>query len=297
VKHIIGITAWRRPEFFLAAMRSMLVADRPDVHYLIRIDHDPHPNVLWVADWFADRVRGRVDIRLAKPYDPVTNGLANLPDNNVLSMMHETLGYDAEYYHCTEDDVLVSRDYFGYHESAHALHPYAFNATACSLDLQHEPGPLNFHLARDSVRALNVAASYRRPVLEEALRYLPLDYLKDPIGHLARTFPNADASSYWGIDGALGRTRNAMGRSCVVPVIGRAYHIGYIGARCWPICDLPVVPGYPHRHGPQVEGTLMQQAQKLMTMTAEEYNERAEMKDHVVYDLGASFGPVTVLLS
>lgn len=297
MRHIIGITAWRRPEFFLAAMRSMLGSDRPDVHYLIRVDHDPDPGVLWVADWFASHVPGRVDIKVAKAYDPVTNGLANLPDNNVLSMMHEVLEYDAEYFHCTEDDVLVGKDYFGYHETAHDLHPYAFNASACSLDLQCDPGPLNVHLARDSVRALNVAASYRRPVLEEALSYLPLDYLKDPIGHLARVFPNSDVSSYWGIDGALGRTRNAMNRSCVIPVVGRAYHIGYIGARCWPVCDLPVIPGYPHRHGIPVEGTLMEQADQLLKMSAMEFNERAEMKDHVVYDLDASFGPVTVLLS
>lgn len=298
MKHLVNITAWRRPEFFLATLRRMALADRTDVAYRIRIDHNHHPAVLEMAKDFADQLIGnRVEIFLSEPYDQVTNGLPFLPDNNMLSVMHESLAYEAEYYHFTEDDVVVNRNYFDYHESGHALDPDAFSVSAYSPDLQHVVTDENVKLARRTVHTLTVASSFRRPVLEEVARYLPLSYLKDPIGHLGRTFPHSNPHDYWGIDGALSRTRHVTGRLCMVPLIGRAYHIGYIGSRCWPTCDIPVKPGYPHRHGPVLPGTLEEQADTLLSMTVDDYNKIAEMADHVVYDLDQSYGPVTQLLS
>jgi hypothetical protein len=222
----------------------------------------------------------------------------------MLQALHESMEYGADLIHMIEDDIFVSVGYFDYHRSAHELAPDAFCVTACRPD--PDASALAPQGARQAIlRALapTVGTSFRPERLREVLDYLPMSYLDDRVGHLRRTFPDHPCAPHlWsGIDGSLGRVRHKTGRLTVFPEVGRAYHAGFIGAGCEDeACNGNTVrDGYnngPHRHGTGLTGTVEERAVQLLEMRAEDFNQRAGIRDHVWFDLDMDYGPVTELV-
>lgn len=293
---IVNVIAWRRPDFLLAALGRLALADEPGLHYRINIDHDPDPAVLTAAQSFADRIGGdRVEAIHRGPFHDQG------PTRNMLMALHESMDYGADLIHLVEDDVFPSLGYFTYHRSGHELAPDAFCVTACNpAPVAEWVTPENYGSAMLKRLAPTVGTSFRPGRLAEILKYLPVSYLDDRVGHIRRTFPRHPCRpTQWnGIDGAMGRVLRQLGKQSVFPVVGRAYHAGFIGAGCEDgACNgNKTRDGYsngPHRHGTGLTGTVEERAAQLLAMRAEDFNARADVDDHVWFDLDVQCGPVT----
>lgn len=297
---IVNVIAWRRPDFLAATLIRLARADRPGLHYRINVDHDPDLRIFRPLGQFADAVaKHRIELFEREPCKDQG------PTRNMLQALHESTEYDADLIHMIEDDIFVSSEYFEYHHSAHDLVPDAFCVTACKPDLDAAPvGPQNAHQVTLRPFAPTVGTSFRPERLREILAYLPMSYLDDRVEHLRRTFPNHPCAPHlWsGIDGAMGRVRHLMGRPTVFPEVGRAYHAGFIGAGCEDeACNGDTArDGYnngPHRHGAGLTGTVEERAVQLLKMRAEDFNERAGIRDHVWFDPDVDYGPVTEVVT
>jgi hypothetical protein len=296
---IVNVIAWRRPDFLLATLTRLAAADMPNLHYRMNIDHDPDPDVVRVSHDFADKVGAdRVEFIQRGPCEDQG------PTRNMLMSLHESMEYGADLIHLAEDDVFPSVGYFEYHRSAHELAPDAFCVTACNpAPVAEWLTPENYPKAMLKPLAPTVGTSFKAARLEEILKYLPPSYLNDRTGHLRRTFPRHPCKPHrWnGIDGAMGRVLRHMNKLTVFPVVGRAYHAGFIGAGCEDrACnDNTTRDGYsngPHRHGAGLTGTVEERAAQLLDMRAEDFNERADVGDHVWFDLDLAYGPVTEII-
>jgi hypothetical protein len=296
---IVNVVAWRRPDFLLATLMRLAKADEYGLRYRINVDHDPDPLVPEVISRFAWNVGSkRVDVVHREPC--TDQG----PTRNMLQALHESMEYDADLIHMIEDDIFTCVDYFTYHRSAHQLAPEAFCVTACKPDVgAPAPTPQSAHQATLRPFAPTVGTSFRPERLREVLDYLPMSYLDDRMEHLRRTFPDHPCAPHlWsGIDGAMGRVRHRMDRLTVFPEVGRAYHAGFIGAGCeGGACNGNTVrDGYnngPHRHGTELTGTVEERAEQLLAMRAEDFNQRAGIRDHVWFDLDVAYGPVTEVI-
>jgi len=297
--HLVNVIAWRRPDFLRATLIRLAAAHRPGVRYRINVDYEPDIRIFPVIEQFATAVgQGIVEIVYRGAHH--NQG----PTRNMVHALHEGLASGAEYIHLLEDDVFINKDYFAYHESAHALVPDAFCVTA------YNPQPPVHDPAYDDAAfvrpyAPTVATSYRRDRLAQILQYMPLSYPDDMVGHNARTFPGHPcAPDEWaGIDGTLGRVMYKIGGVTVYPMTNRAYHAGYISAPCaGEACGHTTtrdgLNNGPHRHGAELEGTIDERAAKLLAMTADELNALSEeiTRDYVWTDLDADYGTVTRLV-
>lgn len=296
----MNVIAWRRPDFLLAVLTRLSLADTPEAHYRINVDHDPDPAVEDVVSTFVEMVGSR-RVEVARR-DPCSD---QGPTRNMLQSLHESLDYaDADLIHLIEDDIFVSLGYFEYHRSAHELAPGAFCVTACKPDLYAPPvGSQDAHRVTLRPLAPTVGTSFRRDRLGEILSSLPMSYVDNRVEHLRRTFPDHPCAPHlWsGIDGAMGRVRHRMDRLTVFPEVGRAYHAGFIGAGCEDeACNGDTTrDGYnngPHRHGSGLAGTVEERAAQLLKMRAEDFNARAEIRDHVWFDPNVNYGPVTEIV-
>lgn len=296
---IVNVIAWRRPDFLLATLTRLALADSPEAYYRVNVDHDPDPAVFDVIRHFSNQVgNGRVGIARRGPC--ADQG----PTRNMLQALHESMDFDADVIHMIEDDIFVSLGYFDYHRSAHELAPEAFCVTACNPDLGAAPvGPQGGHQVTLRAFAPTVGTSFRRERLAEILAYLPMSYTQNRVEHLRKTFPQHPCAPHlWsGIDGAMGRVRHRMDRLTVFPEVGRAYHAGFIGAGCEDeTCNGDTVrDGYnngPHRHGTGLTGTVEERAAQLLKMRADDFNERAGIPDHVWFDPDVDYGPVTEIV-
>lgn len=297
---LVNVIAWRRPDFLLATLMRLAKADIPEARYRINVDHDPDPLVPEVIDRFTWNVgRSRVEVAQRGPCNDQG------PTRNMLQALHESLDYGADRIHMVEDDIFVSLGYFEYHRSAHELAPDAFCVTACNPDPDMTRiGPQNAHQATLRELAPTVGTSFRPGRLKEILSYLPMSYLDDRVGHLRRTFPQHPCAPHlWsGIDGAMGRVLRRTGKRTVFPEVGRAYHAGFIGAGCEDeACNGDTIrDGYnngPHRHGTGLTGTVEERAEQLLLMRAEDFNDRAGIRDHVWFDPDVDYGPVTEVVA
>lgn len=298
--HIVNVIAWRRPDFLHATLIRLAIAHKPEVRYRINIDHDPDERIYPAIKEFSAKV-GEANVEIIERGPHHNPG----PTRNILCALHESLDYGADYIHSLEDDIFVSKDYFAYHESAHALTPGAFSATA------YTPQPKNPFTADDHDAAFlrplspTVAVSYRPDRLAQILKWMPLRYLDDMVAFNARTFPDhpCGPAEWAGIDGTLGRVRRKIGGHTVYPIVNRAYHAGYISAPCaGEACGnantRDGLNNGPHRHGAELPGTIEERALRLLAMKADELNALSEAvtRDYVWADLDADYGPVTRLV-
>jgi hypothetical protein len=297
---IVNVIAWRRPDFLLATLNRLAIADVPDAHYRMNVDYEPDPAVFGIIKGFAEKVgTSRVETIERGPFH--NQG----PTRNIVCALHESMEYGADFIHSVEDDIFVNKDYFAYHASAHALHPKAFSTTAYTPTPKQPVEPADHDAAFLKDYSPTVAISFSAHSLRRILRLMPLKYLDDMVAFNARTFPDhpCGPAEWAGIDGTLGRIRRRLNGQTVYPVVNRAYHAGYVsapcaGGACGGDTTRDGINNGPHRHGTDLTGTIEERAQTLLAMKAEDINalSAAETRDYVWTDLDADYGPVTRLV-
>jgi hypothetical protein len=192
---------------------------------------------------------------------------------NILSGIKDAMKLKGDLIHVVEDDVMVSRGYFDFHEAAHEAASDVFAVSACrNQNLPGKsPGPAFHH---GSYQSLGV--SFRPDVAACITKHEKAAYYGDMIGYCKRNWPGSlIPPGHAEQDGLINRIRESAGLTTVYTDHPRAFHAGFYGY---------------NRPGLKLTGTIEERSARILGMSSEEMNEYAgEMKDHEVIDLDEIF--------
>lgn len=278
---VVIVPAWRRPAFLLACLDrlEMAAAGRGDLRFLIALDRGVSDGVRQVARDFSRRWPGQTRVIRRNPHPYTGNSF------NVLSAYREALQLWTNYpelVHLVEEDVLVGRDYFHFHDLAHKLAPDAFSVSAC----RNQNYPLSADPPQDDTAIYpnpmyqSIGVSFRPARLRQVAPHANPTYLRNPIGYCKRAWPNSRIpQAHAEQDGLLHRIAEASNLRTYYPLTPRAYHVGFVGY---------------HRRGAELEGDVRTQADCILSMTADELNAVAySYPDHNTIPLDGPREPVS----
>lgn len=268
---LVIVPAYKRADFLLATLQRLRIADDGDVYFWICLDRGCGADVRIVAEEFASQLPGRVSV---KERDHVHRGNSY----NVMTSYQEALDTDADLIHLVEEDIFVGADYFDFHRRAHELCPDVFAVSACRnqnhpFPIGREPeaheGTVYTHRSYQSL-----AVSFRPEKLHLVLPHVNRAYFSDMVGYCTRTWPNSALNAWWSEqDGLIHRVIEQHQLTTAYGAVARAYHAGFAGY---------------NRDGRKFDGPIDQRAEKLLSMSSEELNDRAiSIKDHDVIELDA----------
>lgn len=274
MKEIVIIPAWRRPDFLKAALTRLLVADDGIPEYWICLDRGYLATLFPVTSWFKKQLgrRARIGARMH-----VYKGNSY----NVLMSYRDALAEGADVVHLVEEDILVGADYFDFHRRAHELAPDTFSVSACrnqQFVMGHEPPEDDTAVWRHAAYQ-SLGVSFRRERLRAVLPHLKPAYFSKPVAYCRNWFPHTAINpSNAEQDGLLHRLSENAGLSSTYAAVPRAYHAGFTGY---------------HRRGKLPPGGVDARAERILTMSAQELNERAgSYPDHATIPLDGARRPV-----
>lgn len=261
MKHAVLVPAWNRPDLLLACLERLALAVTDDVQVVVSLDRGFREECAEVVRMFSGTFPVLYLREMERhPY----------PGNsyNVLSGLLECQRTEADLIHVVEDDVLVARGYFAFHEAMHRAAPDAFAVSACRNQNGSGAGAAYRH---PSYQSLGV--SLRSETVATLGRHAVPDYFRDMVGYCRWAFPDsAIPPGHAEQDGLINRIREARGGRTVYAARPRAYHAGFYG--------------YNRAGTPLTEGTIAERARRILEMSSEELNRRAgPLKDHEVVDL------------
>jgi hypothetical protein len=263
MKHVVLIPAWRRPDMLHACLTCLEQAAPDGVSVVVSLDRSYDPECRTVAEKFSRRF---TSIYLREMHDHPYRGNSY----NVMSGIRDCMRLPWSLLHIVEDDVLVARGYFRYHEAMHRIAPSAFAVSACRNQNQIRPRSEAAYL-HPSYQSLGV--SMRRDVADRITAHDGPGYYGDMVRYCQRMFPGSIIpAGHAEQDGLINRIRESMGAKTVYTTRPRAFHAGFHGY---------------NRPGTQLtEGTVEQRSARILAMRSEEMNALAgELKDHEVIDL------------
>jgi len=166
---------------------------------------------------------------------------------NTLELYKEVLATDARLVYLVEDDIIVEKDFFRWHEAVQKKGDYA-----CSWVGGHgsDEGkdPSQYVEIRDNYSSLGTC--WRREQLAGVVEHCKDEYYGNMLGYVVRRFPNSPlGDKYWEQDGLIVRVLAERGLTAAAPCVKRAYHIG--------------VTGYHRPTGPRFTGSLQQRVEQL----------------------------------
>lgn len=280
----VVVPAWRRPAFLLACLERLEVAvgGRRDIRFLIALDRGHTREVSNIAADFYRRRPAYTKVVRRQPHGYHGNSF------NVLMSYREVLaplGAD-DLVHLVEEDILVGHDYFDYHERAHGLVPNTFSVSACrnqNTALADDP-PQDDTAIYGHPMYQSIGVSFRAHRLRKILPHLSRAYFSDMVGYCNRMWPASKIpKAHAEQDGLLHRISEANNLTTAYPLTPRAYHVGFTGY---------------HRNGAELAGTTRQQADRLLSMTADELNAAAHSyPDHNTIPLDGHRDPVSQVVN
>jgi hypothetical protein len=150
---------------------------------------------------------------------------------NVLEAYREAYRTDARYVYLIEEDVLVTEDFFRWHETVQGLGDYFCSiGYRCTRNprVQHVDDPSGYlECARDYA---SIGVCWRRTNLAAVVEHATADYYGDLKAYLQKRFPNSGLPfSAAEQDGLILRLAIADERPTAWASLPRAYHIGVWG--------------------------------------------------------------------
>lgn len=262
MKHTVLVPAWRREDMLHACLTRLSKAANEDVTVVVSLDRRGTPECREVVEAFSKEF-GNIYLRVMHFHPFHGNSY------NVLSGVKDALKLGGDLIHVVEDDIMVSLDYFEYHEAAHEAVPDCFAVSACrNQNLQGDP-PAAAYL-HPSYQSLGV--SFRPEIAERAAQHNKPVYYGDMITYCKRMWPWSDIPpGHAEQDGVFNRIREAADMKTVYPEAPRAFHAGFYGY---------------NRTGTKLVGPVEERSAKILAMGSDEMNAMAGlMKDHEVIDL------------
>jgi hypothetical protein len=151
--------------------------------------------------------------------------------HNVLEAYRAAYQTDARYVYLIEEDVLVTEDFFRWHEAVQGRGDYFCSvAYRCTRNprVRHSDDPAGY-LECDGDYA-SIGVCWRRTNLAAVVRHATADYYGDPEGYVRARFPGSGlppgAAEQ---DGLIQRLLIADGRPAAWASLPRAYHVGVWG--------------------------------------------------------------------
>jgi len=170
--------------------------------------------------------------------------------------------------HVVEEDILVSRGYFAFHEAMHAAAPDAFAVSACRNQNAPAEGPAYLHASYQSL-----GVSFRPDRVQAFLGHAAPAYYGAMQQYCQRNFPRSVIPpGHCEQDGLINRVRESLGARTVYAERPRAYHAGFYG--------------YNRAGTKLLEGYVHEKSERILGMSTEELNEMAgAIKDYEAIDL------------
>lgn len=152
---------------------------------------------------------------------------------NTMEAYKEAYATDARFVYLVEEDVLVTPDFFTWHESVQAQESTAMCSIGYRCSRNNEArtditdAAAYFTSARDYA---SIGVAWRRESLQPLTRHCRADYYSDPSGYIQRTFPNNRfAGDFCEQDGLIMRLMWDERGYTVWPYVPRCYHLGGYG--------------------------------------------------------------------
>jgi len=172
---------------------------------------------------------------------------------NCLELYKEAYQTDARFVYLIEDDILVEKDFFRWHEAVQAKGDYMCSVgrlQTTRLDLQRSADPNAY--VESASDYTSWGSCWRREKLVYLVEHACDAYYHDMTGYIVRQFPNNPLKDIWTEQDGLIRRILMEGRGkrlTASPCLVRAYHVG--------------ITGYHRSRGYQFMGTLTEKVQKL----------------------------------
>jgi hypothetical protein len=264
VKHTVLVPAWRRPDMLHACLMRLEAAATRDVTVVVSLDRRYDPECRIVAETFSRRFPS-IYLREMHWHEYRGNSY------NVISGIRDSLKLGGDLLHIVEDDILVSRGYFRYHEAMHQAAPQAFAVSACRNQNTKQQWEQAAYL-HASYQSLGV--SFRPEIAEKVIQHNVPAYYKHMVSYCQNTFRGSVIQpGHAEQDGLINRIREAECGKTVYTTRPRAFHAGFNG---YNRCDGQRL----------IDGTIEERAMRILSMTSEEMNALAgKLKDHEVIDL------------
>jgi hypothetical protein len=246
-----------------ACLTRLEAAASDGVTVVVSLDRGSDPECKAVTEAFSRRIPA-IYIRVMHHHRFRGNS------HNVLSGIKDCLQLGGDLLHVVEEDILVARGYFKYHEAMHQVAPDAFAVSACRN--QNFSGPSN-EAAYLHASYQSLGVSFRSEIADRITPHDHALYYRDMVGYCRDTFPgSAIPPGHAEQDGLINRVREASGGRTVYAVRPRAFHAGF--------------HGYNRPGEALTGGTVEERSARILAMTSEEMNAHAgEIKDHEVIDL------------
>lgn len=151
---------------------------------------------------------------------------------NVMEAYKEAYDTDARFVYLVEEDVLVTPDFFRWHEAVAALGPHFCSiAYRCSRNGDARTDISNpqayFTTARDYA---SIGVCWRRETLGPIVAHANPEYYRDMEAYILKTFPgNRFAGDFCEQDGLIMRVMWEQRGVTVWPYVPRCYHMGWYG--------------------------------------------------------------------
>src|SRR5208282_2009812 len=173
---------------------------------------------------------------------------------NCLELYKEAYGQqDVRFVYLVEDDILVEKDFFRWHEAAQAHGHCAYMCSVGRLQTDRPDWPNS-----DDPNALIESGSdytswgscWYRPRLEALVEHANVNYYNNMTGYIVNRFRNSPFGNVWvEQDGLIRRVLMETKQLTVSPAVKRAYHIG--------------LTGYHRLRGHRFIGTLQERVKQL----------------------------------
>lgn len=149
---------------------------------------------------------------------------------NTLEAYKEAYQTDAKFVFLIEDDVLITNDFFKWHEAVQETGDYLCSvAYRCSRNSEVRTDivdPEAFFTSKADYASVGVC--WRREKLAPIVEHATTDYYKDCAGYLAKHFPSF-ADGYTEQDGMIQRVLAVTHGVIAWSYVPRCYHIGFAG--------------------------------------------------------------------
>jgi hypothetical protein len=232
---IVLIPAYMRPEYLSLCLEFLSKADgaKNDKEYWVCQDmrfHDEHRfnmQLRWTKE-VLDKSPLPVRYIVRKPHSYAGNSYNTL---EAYKQAYEET--DARFIYLVEEDVLVTPDFFTWHEAVQAREPDTLCSIAYRCSRNHEAktditdAGAYFTSARDYA---SIGVCWKRERLAPLAPHARDAYYADQVGYIQRTFPgNRFAGDFCEQDGLIMRCMWCERAFTTWPYVPRAYHFGWFG--------------------------------------------------------------------
>lgn len=253
MRDIVLITTYFRPEYLYLCLQALADAEGGtekeywvihDRHSVERNHSREEEENLSVLKHFSDSGLGFQYIEM-----PCTQTLGN--SRCTLESYLRAYKTDARFVYLVEDDILVEKDFFRWHEAVQSTGDYLCSVArlhTMRTDLLKSEDPRDFITSGSDYTSWG--SCWKREALAALIPHCCSEYYNNMPAYIRRVFPNSPLNIAWcEQDGLIRRVLMQRRKTTAAPCLKRAYHVG--------------LTGYHRVHGHKFSGTLEQRVSQL----------------------------------